>query len=194
MARRFVLRLTHAVDDVERIGVALTVGSTAIASGIDVELWLVHDAVSLGEPGLIETLRLEHSPPLAELWETIEELVKAARFCDAVFAVGDYTLKEMRFLGAEFMHVNMQLAYNGVPCFPISVSEKMAMWAQKLGLANFDPNFADPLGALKKHLNIKDGFDAKGEVAVAIYFAEGGGFDVAARPAFLRRHHQAHQL
>jgi len=36
MARRFVLRLTHAVDDVERIGVALPVGSTASASGIDV--------------------------------------------------------------------------------------------------------------------------------------------------------------
>ncbi|HSU69513.1 MAG TPA: hypothetical protein VLJ39_21685, partial [Tepidisphaeraceae bacterium] len=27
-------------------------------------------------------------------------LVKAARYCDAIFAVGDYTLKEMRFLGA----------------------------------------------------------------------------------------------
>jgi predicted peroxiredoxin len=71
MARRFVLRLTHAADDVERVGVALTVGSTAIASGIEVELWLVHDAVSLGAPGVVESLRLEHSPPLAELWETI---------------------------------------------------------------------------------------------------------------------------
>src|SRR5205823_5387660 len=29
-------------------------------------------------------------------------LVKAARYCDGIFAVGDYTLKEIRFLGKEF--------------------------------------------------------------------------------------------
>jgi hypothetical protein len=51
-------------------------------------------------------------------------LVKAARFCDNIFAVGDYTLKEMRFLGADFTTVDAQLAYNGVPCWKISVDEK----------------------------------------------------------------------
>jgi predicted peroxiredoxin len=71
MARRFVLRLTHAGDDVERVGVALTVGSTAIASGVDVELWLVHEAVELAKPGVVEALRLEHSPPLVDLWNAI---------------------------------------------------------------------------------------------------------------------------
>jgi len=53
-------------------------------------------------------------------------LVKAARYCDGIFAVGDYTLKEIRFLGPEFVHVDAQLAYNGVPCWKISVEEKMA--------------------------------------------------------------------
>jgi predicted peroxiredoxin len=71
MARRFVLRLTHADDDVERVGVALTVGSTALASGVEVELWLIHDAVELAKPGMIEELRLEHSPPLIDLWNLI---------------------------------------------------------------------------------------------------------------------------
>ncbi|HEX8523154.1 MAG TPA: hypothetical protein VF669_12930 [Tepidisphaeraceae bacterium] len=52
-------------------------------------------------------------------------LVKAARFCDALFCVGDYTQKEMRFLGPEFVHVDSQLAYNGVPCWKISVDDKM---------------------------------------------------------------------
>ncbi|MGH7179918.1 MAG: hypothetical protein ACREJC_21255 [Tepidisphaeraceae bacterium] len=52
-------------------------------------------------------------------------LVKASRFCDGVFAVGDYTLKEMRFLGADFVHVDAQVAYNGVPCWRISADEKM---------------------------------------------------------------------
>lgn len=52
-------------------------------------------------------------------------LVKASKFCDCVFAVGDYTLKEMRFLGPEFAHVDAQLAYNGVPCWRIDVDEKV---------------------------------------------------------------------
>jgi hypothetical protein len=52
-------------------------------------------------------------------------LIKATRFCDNIFAVGDYTLKEMRFLGADFTTVDAQLAYNGVPCWKISVDEKM---------------------------------------------------------------------
>lgn len=53
-------------------------------------------------------------------------LVKAARFCDEIFAVGDYVQKEIRFLSPDFIHVDSQLAYNGVPCWRISVQEKMA--------------------------------------------------------------------
>jgi hypothetical protein len=53
-------------------------------------------------------------------------LVKAARFCDGIFCVGDYVLKEIRFLGPDFVAVDAQIAYNGVPCWKISVEEKMA--------------------------------------------------------------------
>jgi hypothetical protein len=52
-------------------------------------------------------------------------LVKAAKYCDGIFAVGDYTLKEIRFLGPEFLAVDAQVAYNGVPCWKIDVNEKM---------------------------------------------------------------------
>jgi len=52
---------------------------------------------------------------------------------------------------------------------PEGISKKLADWSQKLGLANFDPAFGDPLGALKKQLNIKEGLDGKGEVVVGIY-------------------------
>jgi len=56
---------------------------------------------------------------------------------------------------------------------PEGISKKLADWSQKLGLANFDPAFGNPLGALKKQLNIKDGpeggLDGKGEVIVGIY-------------------------
>ncbi len=53
-------------------------------------------------------------------------LVKATRFCDAVFAVGDYVQKEMRFLGPDFVHVDSQIAYNGVPHYRIGVDDKIA--------------------------------------------------------------------
>jgi hypothetical protein len=56
---------------------------------------------------------------------------------------------------------------------PEGISKKLADWSQKLGLANFDPAFGNPLGALKKQLNIKDGpeggLDGAGEVLVGIY-------------------------
>ncbi|HEV8292259.1 MAG TPA: hypothetical protein VGP94_10060 [Tepidisphaeraceae bacterium] len=52
---------------------------------------------------------------------------------------------------------------------PEGISKKLADWSQKLGLANFDPAFADPLGALKKQLNIKEGLDGKGEIVVGVY-------------------------
>ncbi len=72
-------------------------------------------------------------------------LVKAARFCDGIFAVGDYTLKEIRFLGPEFDHVDAQVAYNGVPNWKISVEERMAS-RQKLRnycktLLKFEPDY-----------------------------------------------------
>lgn len=52
-------------------------------------------------------------------------LVKRAKYCDNIFAVGDYTLKEIKFLGNDFIHVDSQVTYNGIPCWKISVEEKM---------------------------------------------------------------------
>jgi hypothetical protein len=71
--------------------------------------------------------------------------VKAAKYCDAIFAVGDYTLKEIRFLGPDFVHVDAQLAYNGVPHWKIDVNEKMRS-RQKLrtyckSLLKFEPDY-----------------------------------------------------
>jgi hypothetical protein len=72
-------------------------------------------------------------------------LIKATRFCDNIFAVGDYTLKEMRFLGADFSSVQAQVAYNGVPHWKISVQEKLKS-REKLrnycqALLKFTPDF-----------------------------------------------------
>jgi hypothetical protein len=72
-------------------------------------------------------------------------LVKAAKHCDGVFAVGDYTQKEIRFLGSEFIHVDNQIAYNGVPHWKVSVEDKLAS-RNKLRkycktLLKFEPDF-----------------------------------------------------
>jgi len=72
-------------------------------------------------------------------------LVKATRFCDEIFAVGDYVQKEIRFLGADFVHVDSQIAYNGVPHWKITAEEKMAS-RQKLrsycgNLLGYEPDY-----------------------------------------------------
>jgi hypothetical protein len=72
-------------------------------------------------------------------------LVRATRFCDLVFCVGDYVQKEIRFLGPDFVHVDSQIAYNGVPCWKISVEEKAAS-RQKLrsycnNLLGYEPDY-----------------------------------------------------
>ena len=72
-------------------------------------------------------------------------LVKATKYCDNVFAVGDETLREMRFLGPEMKTVPMQLAYNGVPCWKITPQQKMQS-RKKLRtycktLLKFEPDF-----------------------------------------------------
>ena len=71
MSHRLVLRLSHGPDDVERVGNALTVGSAALASSLDIELWLSNDGVELAKPGVVESLHLEHSAPLIDLWTAI---------------------------------------------------------------------------------------------------------------------------
>jgi len=53
-------------------------------------------------------------------------LVRASRYCDGIFAVGDFVLKEIRFLGDDFLHVDSQIAYNGVPHWKITADEKMS--------------------------------------------------------------------
>src|ERR1044072_5407082 len=96
MARTFVIRLTHGPDNVERVGQALTIGSTAIASGVNVEMGLIHDAVYLAQPGAIERLELAHSPPLIELWEAVRKAgrVYACTQCLLRRSIGADELRE----------------------------------------------------------------------------------------------------
>jgi len=72
-------------------------------------------------------------------------LVKASRHCDAIWAVGDYVVKELQFLAPEFETADIDIVYNGIPAYKISVAEKQHS-KQKLrryceNLLGFKPDF-----------------------------------------------------
>jgi hypothetical protein len=72
-------------------------------------------------------------------------LLKTTRFFDEIFAVGDFVQQEFRFLGPDFITVDSQLAYNGVPCWKIDVPEKVTS-RQKLqnycnALLDYKPDY-----------------------------------------------------
>jgi predicted peroxiredoxin len=71
MARPLVVKVTCGADDPERLSQALTVAATAVASGVDVSLWLTGDAAWLGVAGRVPDLALTHSVPLVDLVDAV---------------------------------------------------------------------------------------------------------------------------
>jgi glycosyltransferase involved in cell wall biosynthesis len=51
-------------------------------------------------------------------------LVDAARHCDNILAVGDYVVDELRFMAPEFKLAEIDLSYNGIPAYEITLAEK----------------------------------------------------------------------
>ncbi|MHC4722406.1 MAG: glycosyltransferase, partial [Planctomycetota bacterium] len=51
-------------------------------------------------------------------------LVDAARHCDNILAVGDHVVEELRFMAPEFALADIDLSYNGIPAYEISLAEK----------------------------------------------------------------------
>jgi predicted peroxiredoxin len=67
MASSLVIKVTHATDDPERAHIGCNVAAVALASGLDVHLFLAIDGVRLAQPGVAEEIDLEAAPPLADL-------------------------------------------------------------------------------------------------------------------------------
>ena len=67
MARRLVVKITCGPEALERLNQGLTVASTALASGVDVSVWLTGEAVWVAVPGRAEEWDLPHAADLAEL-------------------------------------------------------------------------------------------------------------------------------
>ena len=51
-------------------------------------------------------------------------LVEAAKYCDNVLAVGDFVVEELKFLAHEFSNADIDLTYNGIPAYRITLDEK----------------------------------------------------------------------
>jgi glycosyltransferase involved in cell wall biosynthesis len=72
-------------------------------------------------------------------------LVEASKHCDYIFAVGDFTAEELRFLSPEFETANISVVYNGIPSYNITAEEKLSSKAklQKYceNLLGFTPDF-----------------------------------------------------
>ena len=79
MMRRLVIKVTAGADDAERCAQAFTVASVAVASGVDVSLWLTGESAWFALPGRAAEFVLPESPPLSDL-------------LDAVLAAGSVTL------------------------------------------------------------------------------------------------------
>ena len=68
---------------------------------------------------------------LEELFTDVQKnykhpLVKAARHCDHVFAVGDYVEAELRFVDSHFQHVQIDRMYNGIPSQRVDAAGRLA--------------------------------------------------------------------
>ena len=67
MSRRLVVKVTAGADAPERCAQAFTVASTALASGVEVSLWLTGESSWFALPGKAEEFELPHSAPLPDL-------------------------------------------------------------------------------------------------------------------------------
>ena len=74
--KTLVVKVTVGQESAERCSQGFTVAATALASGVEVILWLTGEATQLGLPGKAEEFILEHSAALSELRDQILELGK----------------------------------------------------------------------------------------------------------------------
>ena len=51
-------------------------------------------------------------------------LVEASKYCDNILAVGDFVVEELKFLAPEFKHADIDLTYNGIPAYEITLEDK----------------------------------------------------------------------
>ena len=67
-----VVKITHAHDDPERANLGCNVASVALASGVEVDVFLAVEGVHLARPGVTAELeQVAEAPPLEDLLEAL---------------------------------------------------------------------------------------------------------------------------
>ena len=73
VSRSLVVKVTAGQDDQERCNQAFTVAATAVASGLQVSLWLTGEAAWFALPDRAEDIALPHAAPLTQLLAKVLE-------------------------------------------------------------------------------------------------------------------------
>ena len=67
MSKKLVIKVTAGADAPERCSQAFTVAAVAVASGVEVSLWLTGESAWFALPGRAAEFELPHAAPLPEL-------------------------------------------------------------------------------------------------------------------------------
>ncbi|AEW94905.1 MULTISPECIES: DsrE family protein [Streptomycetaceae] len=71
MTKQLVIKVTAGADAPERCSQAFTVAAVAVASGVEVSLWLTGESSWFALPGRAAEFELPHAAPLPELIDAI---------------------------------------------------------------------------------------------------------------------------
>ncbi|MEV6206471.1 DsrE family protein [Kitasatospora sp. NPDC051914] len=71
MSKKLVIKVTAGADAPERCSQAFTVAAVAVASGVEVSLWLTGESSWFALPGRAAEFELPHAAPLPELLESV---------------------------------------------------------------------------------------------------------------------------
>jgi predicted peroxiredoxin len=102
-ARSLVVKTTCGTDAPERCAQAFAGAATAVASGVEVSLWLTGEASWFALPGHAESFELPHAAPLGDLLATVlaSGTVTLCTQCAARREIGpDDVISGIRIAGA----------------------------------------------------------------------------------------------
>ena len=94
MGRTLVIKATAGKDDPERCNQAFTVAAAAVASGVQVSLWLTGEASWFALPGRAEDFSLPHAAPLTDLLASVLALGTVS-VCSQCAARRDITTQDV---------------------------------------------------------------------------------------------------
>lgn len=104
MAKKLVIKVTAGADAPERCSQAFTVAAVAVASGVEVSLWLTGESAWFALPGRAAQFELPHSAPLPDLLESVLAggTVTLCTQCAARRGIGEADVVEgVRIAGAQ---------------------------------------------------------------------------------------------